>query len=305
MPAAEREPAPAGAPERHDRSALRSSRGTQRARARSRRRARPRRAARRRARRARRVSASSSCAAAYGRGVEHDDERRAPGLVEQPARARSRSRASAAIARSAAHPAPAQRARERRRRVRPGGPTISASMCRVTPAAPPHSRRMSPRAAIGSTRRHSSRARSRGLGSPPMALRIEDYALIGDTQTAALVGKRRLDRLALPAALRLAGVLRRAARRRVARPLAARARRRGPPHRAALPPGHARARDRLPHRRRRAAGRRLDADPRRGARRRARRALPGGPRRGADGARPALRLRPRRAVGAARRRRRA
>ena len=37
-----------------------------------------------------------------------------------------------------------------------------------------------------------------------MALRIEDYALIGDTQTAALVGERRLDRLAVPAAVRLA-----------------------------------------------------------------------------------------------------
>ena len=48
----------------------------------------------------------------------------------------------------------------------------------------------------------------------------------------------------------------------------------------------------------RAAGRRLDADPRRGARRGPRRALPGGPRHRAHGARPALRLRPRRALGA-------
>ena len=61
-----------------------------------------------------------------------------------------------------------------------------------------------------------------------MPSRIEDYALIGDTQTAALVGRRRLDRLALPAALRLGGVLRRAARRPSARALAARPGRRGP-----------------------------------------------------------------------------
>ena len=37
---------------------------------------------------------------------------------------------------------------------------------------------------------------------------------MGDLQTAALVGTGRLDRLAVPAALRLAGLLRRAARRR-------------------------------------------------------------------------------------------
>ena len=36
-----------------------------------------------------------------------------------------------------------------------------------------------------------------------MTSRIEDYALIGDTQTAALVGRRRLDRLAVRAPLRL------------------------------------------------------------------------------------------------------
>ena len=61
-----------------------------------------------------------------------------------------------------------------------------------------------------------------------MPSRIEDYALIGDCQTAALVGPRRLDRLALLAALRLRRLLRRAARRRRARPLAARARRPSP-----------------------------------------------------------------------------
>ena len=42
--------------------------------------------------------------------------------------------------------------------------------------------------------------------------RIEDYALIGDLQTAALVGARRLDRLVLLPPLRLGRVLRRASR---------------------------------------------------------------------------------------------
>ena len=41
---------------------------------------------------------------------------------------------------------------------------------------------------------------------------IEDYALIGDCETAALVGARRLDRLAVLAALRFRRLLRRAAR---------------------------------------------------------------------------------------------
>ena len=54
-----------------------------------------------------------------------------------------------------------------------------------------------------------------------MALPIEDYALIGDRHTAALVGTQRLDRLAVPAALRLPRLLRRAARHRRPRPLAA------------------------------------------------------------------------------------
>ena len=56
----------------------------------------------------------------------------------------------------------------------------------------------------------------------PVALPLEDYALIGDTQTAALVGYRRLHRLAVRAALRLGRLLRGAARRRRERPLAAR-----------------------------------------------------------------------------------
>ena len=85
-----------------------------------------------------------------------------------------------------------------------------------------------------------------------MVGRIEDYALIGDTHTAALVGNGRLDRLAVRAPLRLG---RRASPRCSApddtgagcsrRPAAIRARR------AQLPRRHARARDDVPHRRRR------------------------------------------------------
>ena len=53
-----------------------------------------------------------------------------------------------------------------------------------------------------------------------MPAMIEDYALIGDMQTAALVEPRRLGRLAVPAPVRLGRVLRRAARRRAQRVLA-------------------------------------------------------------------------------------
>ena len=54
--------------------------------------------------------------------------------------------------------------------------------------------------------------------------RIEDYALLGDLQTAALVSTDGLDRLAVPPAVRLPGLLRRAARHPRRRALAARAR---------------------------------------------------------------------------------
>ena len=83
----------------------------------------------------------------------------------------------------------------------------------------------------------SSTAPSRS-GLPEYALEIENRLngrsgsrttrSLGDLQTAALVGRSGLGRLALLPAVRLRLVLRRAARRAATRPLAARARRGGP-----------------------------------------------------------------------------
>ena len=111
------------------------------------------------------------------------------------------------------------------RRLRPGlagGPG---------PGAGGRSRHRLPRWAPGCTADHVAEDGKNEAMSQP----IEDYAVIGDLHTAALVGQRRVDRLALPAALRLAVLLRPAPRRRDPRLLADRAgRRRG---RASWRPG--------------------------------------------------------------------
>ena len=114
-------------------------------------------------------------------------------------------------ARRHARPSPPRRGRPRHRRPRRPG---------RRPGRPPRARTTRPCA----TRWPSSGSRSCEVSSGTaserrpvtvaMTSRIEQYALIGDTQTAALVGRRRLDRLAVRPPLRLRRVLRRAARRR-------------------------------------------------------------------------------------------
>ena len=101
-----------------------------------------------------------------------------------------------------------------------------------------------------------------------MTPRIEDYALLGDTQTAALVSSEG-HRLALPAALRLGGVLRSSARQRGERPLADRPVRACASDSSPLPRRHARPRDGLRYRGGLDPSRRLHATPWRVARRRA------------------------------------
>ena len=103
-----------------------------------------------------------------------------------------------------------------------------------------------------------------------MAGRIEDYALIGDLQTAALVGLGRFDRLALPAPVRLAGLLRRAARRSRATATGGSRRAPGPHARRgdpALPGRHPDPGDRVGDRRRDRPRHRLHARQRTASRR--------------------------------------
>ena len=84
---------------------------------------------------------------------------------------------------------------------------------------------------------------------------IENYGLIGNLRTAALVGHGRLDRLAVPAALRLAQRLRRDPRRREGRPVPHRPAGRRVPAQAVLLAGHQRPDHPVPAPRRHRRGR--------------------------------------------------
>ena len=129
--------------------------------------------------------------------------------------------------------------------------------------------------------------------------RIEDYALLGDLQTAALVEPDGLDRLVLLPALRLGCLFRGASRHPRARALAARSGRRGPTLDPALPARHADPRVGLRDRRGQREGDRVHAAARRRARHRAHRGGPGRKRPDALRARDPVRLRQDRPLGAA------
>ena len=133
---------------------------------------------------------------------------------------------------------------------------------------------------------------------------IEDYGLIGDMQSAALVGRNgAIDWLCLPR-FDSASCFSAAARRRAARALAGRAGRRDPVDVAPLPARDARARDRLRGRGRRRPRDRLHAAARqRPAARDADRRGPARHRADAHGSRAAPGLRLDHAVGGRRRRR--
>ena len=170
------------------------------------------------------------------------------------------------------------RRRGRDRHRAPGGPArpLRADARRPRPATCASSTERSPSGCP------STRSRSR-IGSD--VERIEDYGIVGDLQTAALVGRiGSVDWLCFPR-FDSSLVLRRAARHTRARPLADRARRGRAGDLALLPRGHARPRERVADLDRPRARDRLHAAAREGARHRSHRRGARGPRRDAHRAR--------------------